>query len=119
MPASAACLFSALSHPTLLYSIGLCTSQQLSVQVLCIADINRAGHQLIRGGGAACFMNNPAMWKLFSSIITDTEACQSTCPVEAPKKTRPKHTVKPGMRGHPEKKDAEHQHRRHDVDEGL
>lgn len=90
-----------------------------SVKVLCIADINRAGHQLIRGGGAACFMNNPAMWKLFSSIITDTEACQSTCPVEAPKKTRPKHTVKPGMRGHPEKKDAEHQHRRHDVDEGL
>ena len=38
-------------------------------QVLCFADINRAGSQLIRGGGAACFVDSPGMWKLFNSII--------------------------------------------------
>lgn len=65
------------------------------LQVLCLADINRADHQLIRGGGAACFMNNPGMWKLFSGIIQELEACQPTCPVGRAKAKRPSHTIKP------------------------
>ena len=65
------------------------------LQVLCIADINRADHQLIRGGGAACFMSNPGMWRLFSSIIQELEPCQPTCPVSKAKPKRPKHSITP------------------------
>lgn len=63
---------------------GQCYNECLSqLQVLCFADINRAGSQLIRGGGAACFIDNPGMWKLFNSIIDIEEECQDTCPSDA------------------------------------
>lgn len=51
-------------------------------QVFCMADINRATSQLIRGGGAACFTNNMDLWTLFGSIINIEEECQANCPTE-------------------------------------
>lgn len=45
------------------------------MQVLCISDINRAGSQAVRGGGALCFTSNPGIWKTFYDIITKKEAC--------------------------------------------
>ena len=44
-------------------------------QVRCIADINRAGSQAFRGGGAMCFMNNEPLWEAFNAVITEEEAC--------------------------------------------
>ena len=89
--------------------------------MLCIADINRAGHQLYRGGGAACFATNDLMWKLFSGIITAVEDCQASCPVAKPKKQRASLRIKPGMRGKPEKAHAEPKrvHKTTHSDEGL
>ena len=45
-------------------------------QVLCIADINRAGSQAVRGGGAMCFVKNVALWEAFNEVITGEEPCQ-------------------------------------------
>ena len=45
------------------------------LQVLCLADINRAGSQAERGGGAMCFAKNVPMWEAFNAIITQEEAC--------------------------------------------
>lgn len=59
-------------------SIGLaqtCRVTPASVQVLCIADINRAGSQAYRGGGALCFTNNPGIWQTFYRTITQQETC--------------------------------------------
>jgi hypothetical protein len=46
-----------------------------SVEVVCIGDINRAGHQLQRGGGTVCFTNNPALWHQFLDIVAEVGDC--------------------------------------------
>ncbi|BDA51187.1 Deoxyribonuclease-2-beta [Coccomyxa sp. Obi] len=46
-----------------------------AVKVLCMADINRAGHQLQRGGGAVCFSNNAPLWNAFLGIVAEVGAC--------------------------------------------
>ena len=42
---------------------------------VCIGDINRAGHQLQRGGGTVCFIRNSALWETFSPIVGEYYAC--------------------------------------------
>jgi hypothetical protein len=42
---------------------------------VCIGDINRAGHQLQRGGGTVCFIRNSALWETFSPIVNEYYAC--------------------------------------------
>ena len=67
------------------------------MQVLCIADINRADHQLQRGGGAVCFVGQaaPGMWQLFDSLVgNDVEQCQDVCPHDNPPRI-PKHFSHP------------------------
>lgn len=56
-------------HARYVLSAACCT------QVLCISDINRAGSQAFRGGGAMCFMNNEPLWEAFNAVITEEEAC--------------------------------------------
>ena len=45
------------------------------LQVVCFADINRAGHQLQRGGGAVCFTKNAALWEAFVPIVAAVGEC--------------------------------------------
>ena len=42
---------------------------------VCIGDINRAGHQLQRGGGTVCFVANDALWETFSGIVETWDDC--------------------------------------------
>ena len=46
-----------------------------TVKVLCMGDINRAGHQLQRGGGAVCFSNNAEIWNAFLGIVAEVGGC--------------------------------------------
>ena len=46
-----------------------------AVRVLCMGDINRAGHQLQRGGGAVCFSNNAEVWNAFLGIVAEVGDC--------------------------------------------
>lgn len=48
-----------------------------SQQVVCIGDMNRMQAQLLRGGGALCFMNNTALWQAFRSLIYAIEGCHA------------------------------------------
>ncbi len=45
------------------------------VQVFCMADINRAGSQAVRGGGALCFTANAGVWQAFYDTVTQQEKC--------------------------------------------
>ena len=42
---------------------------------VCIGDINRAGHQLQRGGCTMCFVANDALWESFHNIVDKYEEC--------------------------------------------
>ena len=44
---------------------------------VCIGDINRAGHQLQRGGGTVCFVANDALWESFYGIVDKWNACHA------------------------------------------
>ena len=44
---------------------------------VCIGDINRAGHQLQRGGGTVCFVANDALWESFSGIVETWDKCHA------------------------------------------
>ena len=46
-----------------------------AVRVLCMGDINRAGHQLQRGGGAICFSDNADVWSAFLGIVAEVGKC--------------------------------------------
>jgi hypothetical protein len=59
----------------LLYTTEDDCSKAATVQVLCMGDINRAGHQLQRGGGAVCFMDNAKLWEQFVNIVAEVGAC--------------------------------------------
>ena len=48
---------------------------RVHVQVFCMADINRAGSQAVRGGGALCFTANAGVWQAFNNTITQGETC--------------------------------------------
>ena len=40
-----------------------------------MADINRAGSQAVRGGGALCFTANAGVWQAFYDTVTQQEKC--------------------------------------------
>ena len=44
---------------------------------VCIGDINRAGHQLQRGGGTVCFVANDALWESFYGIVEKWDKCHA------------------------------------------
>ena len=44
---------------------------------VCIGDINRAGHQLQRGGGTVCFVANDALWESFYGIVEKWNKCHA------------------------------------------
>lgn len=48
------------------------------MQVFCMADINRAGSQAVRGGGALCFTSNPGVWQAYYNTITQEEKCDKS-----------------------------------------
>ncbi|CAL5225201.1 g7984 [Coccomyxa viridis] len=52
-------------------------SEDLS-KVFCMADINRAGSQAVRGGGALCFTSNPGVWQAFYNTVTQEEKCDKS-----------------------------------------
>ncbi len=45
------------------------------VKIACLGDINRAGHQLQRGGGAVCFTKNTPLWEAFLGIVAEVGDC--------------------------------------------
>ena len=47
-------------------------------QVFCMADINRAGSQAVRGGGALCFTSNAGVWQAFYNTIAQEEQCDKS-----------------------------------------
>ena len=61
----------------LLYTAEECdrAAAATTVKVLCVGDINRAGHQLQRGGGAVCFTKNAALWEQFVKIVAVVGDC--------------------------------------------
>jgi hypothetical protein len=46
-----------------------------AVKVACMSDLNRAGHQLQRGGGAVCFMDNAKLWEQFVKVVAEVGDC--------------------------------------------
>lgn len=43
-----------------------------------MADINRAGSQAVRGGGALCFTSNEGVWQAFYKTIKQEEECDKS-----------------------------------------
>ena len=43
--------------------------------VVCMGDLNRMDGQLVRGGGAVCFVRNTALWLAFRGLIAAIEGC--------------------------------------------
>lgn len=73
-----------------------CLTCTAYLQVLCVADINRADHQLERGGGAICFVGQaaPGVWQMFDSLVgSDVEQCQDVCPHDNPPNIPKQHSA--------------------------
>ena len=43
--------------------------------VVCMGDLNRMEGQLVRGGGALCFVHNTPLWLAFRGLIAAIEGC--------------------------------------------
>lgn len=48
--------------------------------VVCMGDMNRMQAQSFRGGGAVCFKQNPALWRMFRNIVAAIEGCSPPAP---------------------------------------
>ena len=56
------------------------SSADANMMGVCIGDMNRMQAQSFRGGGAVCFMQNPALWQIFRKIVAAIEGCSPPVP---------------------------------------
>ena len=49
----------------------------VSMAGVCIGDMNRMQAQSLRGGGAVCFTQNAALWRMFRGLVAAIEGCSA------------------------------------------
>lgn len=52
------------------------SSTSLSAQYVCIGDINRQPHQMVRGGGTVCRLD-PMLWRTYNAMIKEVWPCRT------------------------------------------